>query len=276
MLSIHPSAIISPKAHLGANIEVGPYAMIGEGVVLGDNCTVQAHAILTSRVTIGERNLIGYGVVIGSAPQDLSHTDEISSEVVIGAGNTFREYVTIHRGAKEGTVTRVGDENLLMGGVHLGHNVNVGNRVVMANNCLLAGYVDVGDDAFLGGGTLFHQHVRVGHMCMVRGGTAWSKDIPPYTIGVIINKLCGLNVLGMRRKGVSREARAEVMKVYKLLYHSGLNVHQAINHADSLKWGPEATSFMKFVSHRTKMGLCGARRKSSKESHQSESDESGE
>jgi UDP-N-acetylglucosamine acyltransferase len=261
MSSIHPTAIISPEARLGENTTVGAYAIVEGGVTVGDNCTIQAHAILTNRVTIGDGNLIGYGAVIGSAPQDFDHKETISSGVVIGNGNTFREYVTIHRGTKEGSVTRVGDGNLLMGGVHLGHNVSLGNRTVIANNCLLAGYVEVGDDTVLGGGSVYHQFLRVGHMCMIRGGTAWSQDIPPYCVGVVINTLCGLNALGMRRKGITAEARAEVKRAYKLLYHSGLNVDQAIRETASITWGSEADSFIRFVSHRTKRGLCHVRRR---------------
>jgi UDP-N-acetylglucosamine acyltransferase len=146
-----------------------------------------------------------------------------------------------------------------MGGVHLGHNVSVGNRTIMANNCLLAGYVEVGDDVVLGGGSVFHQFLRVGEMCMIRGGTAWSKDIPPYTVGIIINVVCGLNAVGMRRKGISSASRADVKKAYKLLYRSGLNVEQAIEAGKSFEWSEEAGRFMSFVAHRTKRGLCSAR-----------------
>lgn len=274
MSSIHPTAIISPEARLGENTTVGAYAIVEGGVTIGDNCTVQAHAILTNRVTIGDGNFVGYGAVIGAAPQDLAHDESISSEVVIGNGNTFREYVTIHRGTKDGSVTRVGDGNLLMGGVHLGHNVSVGNRTVIANNCLLAGYVEVGDDTVMGGGSVYHQFLRVGHMCMIRGGTAWSKDIPPYSVGVVINTLCGLNALGMRRKGIGAAARAEVKRAYKLLYHSGLNVDQAIREASSITWGPEASSFLRFVSHRTKRGLCHVRRRS-EQSHAEQEEPEG-
>ncbi len=258
-MNIHPTALVSPKARLGRNVEVGPYAIIEEGVVLGDDCVVQAHAILTNNVTMGDRNLVGYGAVIGAAPQDFDHKASTQSGVMIGNDNQMREHVTIHRGSKEGSLTRVGDRNLLMCGVHLGHNVSVGNRTVMANNCLLAGYVEVGDDVVLGGGSVFHQFLRVGEMCMIRGGTAWSKDIPPFTVGVIINVVCGLNAVGMRRNGISAAARADVKKAYKLFYRSGLNVEQALEAGKSIPWSEEADRFMKFVSHRTKRGLCSAR-----------------
>ena len=261
-LNLHPTALVSPKARLGRNVEVGPFAIIEEGVTIGEDCVIQAHAILTNFVRLGDRNLVGYGTVIGAAPQDFDHNGSIASGVSIGNDNILREHVTIHRGSKEGSLTRVGDDNLLMGGVHLGHNVSVGNRTIMANNCLLAGYVEVGDDAVIGGGAVFHQFLRVGEMCMIRGGTAWSKDIPPYTVGVIINVVCGINAVGMRRKGVTSAARADVKKAYKLLYRSGLNVEQALEESKSISWSEQAARFMSFIGHRTKRGICSARGRS--------------
>ncbi len=259
VLNIHPSAIVSPKASLGDDVSIGPCAIVEEGVTIGDNCTIQAHAILTDRVTLGARNLVGYGAVIGSAPQDFDHSVMTNSQVIIGNDNIFREYVTIHRGTSKGSATRVGDGNMLMAGAHLGHNVRVGNRTVIANNCLLAGYVEVEDDVVLGGGAVFHQFLRIGEMCMIRGGTAWSKDIPPFTVGQIINVVCGTNAVGMRRKGIGSAERADVKQAYNLLYRSGLNVEQAIDQGKSSTWSEPAARFMKFVGNRTKRGLCGAR-----------------
>jgi UDP-N-acetylglucosamine acyltransferase len=258
-LKIHPTAIVGSGARLGENVEVGAYALVEDGVTIGEDCTIQAHAILTNRVTLGARNLVGYGAVIGSAPQDFSHADSISSEVIIGDDNMFREYVTIHRGTKPESATRVGSRNMLMAGVHLGHNSEIGDGNVIANNCLLAGYVTVGDDVVLGGGAVFHQFLRVGGMCMIRGGTAWSKDIPPFTVGAILNTVCGINSFGMRRKGVSAPARADVKRAYNLLYRSGLNVSQAVEEARAMEWSDEGRVFMDFVGERSKRGLCNAR-----------------
>ncbi|GAT32526.1 UDP-N-acetylglucosamine acyltransferase [Terrimicrobium sacchariphilum] len=257
-LKIHPTAIVGSSARLGENLEIGPYAIVEDGVTVGSDCVIQAHSVLTNKVTIGDRNVIGYGAVIGSPPQDLAHNDSISSGVVIGNDNVFREYVTIHRGSKEGTSTRVGHGNLLMAGVHLGHNVSIGDRNIFANNCLLAGYVDAADDIVLGGASVFHQFLRIGAMCMIRGGTAWSKDIPPFTVGAIINRVCGINAIGMKRKGIGTENRANVKRAYKLLYRSGLNVTQAIDAGQSEDWTREGKMFMDFVGRRTKRGLCAA------------------
>jgi UDP-N-acetylglucosamine acyltransferase len=258
-LKIHSTALVGSGVRLGENVEIGAYAIVEDGVVIGDDCTIQAHAILTNRVSLGARNFVGYGAVIGSAPQDFDHNQTISSEVSIGDDNTFREYVTIHRGTKEGSATQVGNHNLLMGGVHVGHNVRIGDRNVMANNCLLAGYVNVGDDVVLGGGAVFHQNIRVGAMAMIRGGTAWSKDIPPYTVGAIINTVCGLNAVGMRRKGVGSAARADVKRAYNLVYRSGLNISQAIEESRESEWEVESSLFLRFVEEKSRRGLCSAR-----------------
>ena len=258
-MNIHPTAIVSPKARLGANIEIGARAIIEDDVTIGDDCKIQANAVLTSRVTLGARNLIGYGAIIGAAPQDFAHDESIVSEVIIGDDNVLREYVTIHRGTKAGTVTRIGNGNLLMVGVHAGHNTEIGDRNVIANNCLLAGYVQLGDDVVLGGGAVFHQFIRIGNMAMVRGGTAWSKDIPPFTVGKIINVVCGINAIGMRRKGLSREARLDVKRAYNLVYRSGLNITQAVEQSRTMTWQPEAAYFLDFVATRSKRGLCAAR-----------------
>jgi UDP-N-acetylglucosamine acyltransferase len=258
-MKIHPTAIVSPKARLGANIEIGARAIIEDDVTIGNDCKIQANAVLTSRVTLGARNLVGYGAIIGAAPQDFAHDESIVSEVIVGDDNVLREYVTIHRGTKAGTVTRIGNGNLLMVGVHAGHNTEIGDRNVIANNCLLAGYVRIGDDVVLGGGAVFHQFIRIGSMAMVRGGTAWSKDIPPFTVGKIINVVCGINALGMRRKGISREGRQDVKRAYNLVYRSGLNVTQAVAEGRTMEWLPEAALFLDFVGERSKRGLCAAR-----------------
>lgn len=267
ILKIHPTALVSSSARLGENVEIGAFAIIEDHVFVGDNCTIQAHSILTNRVSLGARNFVGYGSVIGAAPQDFAHNSSISSEVVIGDDNTFREYVTIHRGTTEGSATRVGDGNFLMTGVHLGHNVSIGDRNVMANNCLLAGHVQVGSDVVFGGGAVFHQFLRVGNMVMIRGGTAWSKDVPPYTVGAVINNVCGVNSLGMRRKGLAPAARTDVRRAYNLLYRSGLNVTQAIEQGRETKWSPEGGTFMRFVAQRSRRGLCGGMGSASSRRH---------
>jgi len=252
---IHPSAIVHPQAELGADVSVGPYAVIEGPARIGNRCTIQAHAVIGGDVEMGEENVIGYGAIIGSEPQDLSFRPDISSMVRIGRGNTVREYVTIHRGSVADSVTTVGDGCLLMVGAHLGHNVQVGNHVIIANNALLGGYVEVGDRAFIGGGCVFHQHVRVGQLAICQGQSGFSKDVPPFVMAARHNEAAGLNAVGLRRAEFTAAQRAEIKSAFDLLFRSDLNVSQAISAAGERAWGEEARSFWEFVSKAKKRGL---------------------
>ena len=207
---------------------------------LGAGNVVQAHAVIEGRTTLGSGNFVGYGAIIGATPQDFAFREIGVSGIRIGDGNTFREYVTIHRGTKEGSATIVGNGCYLMVGTHLGHNVKLGDKVVIANNCLLAGYVEIGSGAVLGGGTVFHQFLRVGPLAMVRGGTRFGKDIPPYVSADGENLLSGINAIGLRRAGFTPEVRLEIKRAFKLIYWSGINISQALERAKESTWSPEA------------------------------------
>ena len=258
-MKIHPTAIVSQGAELSEGVEIGAHAVVGDGVRLGAGCVVQANAVLEGRTILGARNFVGYGAVIGATPQDFAFHETVSSEVRIGEDNIFREYVTIHRGTKEGSATVVGSKCYLMVGTHLGHNVQLGDRVIIANNCLLAGYVEVGDGAVLGGGTVFHQFLRIGRFAMVRGGTRFGKDIPPYVSADGENLLSGVNALGLRRAGFSPEIRMEIKRAFKLVYWSGINTSQALERAKESSWSPEAQVFFDFIAT-SKRGVCSANR----------------
>ena len=258
-MKIHPTAIVHPEAKLAEDVEIGPNAMVGKDVRLGAGCVVQANAILEGSTVLGAQNFVGYGAVIGATPQDFAFRETVASEVRIGDGNTLREYVTIHRGTKEGSATVVGDNCYLMVGTHLGHNVRLGDNVVIANNCLLAGYVEVGDGAVLGGGTVFHQFLRVGPLAMVRGGTRFGKDIPPYVSADGENLLSGVNAIGLRRAGFQAETRMQIKRAFKLVYWSGINISQALERAKSTNWNPEAQLFFDFIAA-SKRGVCSANR----------------
>jgi UDP-N-acetylglucosamine acyltransferase len=241
------------------DVQSGRNEIIEKGVRLGAGCVVQANAILEGSTILGAQNFIGYGAVIGATPQDFAFRKTVSSEVRIGDGNTFREYVTIHRGTKESSATVVGNNCYLMVGTHLGHNVRLGDNVVIANNCLLAGYVEVGEGAVLGGGTVFHQFLRIGPLAMVRGGTRFGKDIPPYVSADGENLLSGVNALGLRRAGYRGDIRMEIKRAFKLVYWSGINISQALERAKSTRWSPEAQVFFDFVAS-SKRGVCSANR----------------
>jgi UDP-N-acetylglucosamine acyltransferase len=253
---IHPSAIISPEAQLAADVEVGPFACIEGPVRIGAGCRVESHAVITGDVVMGAGNVIGHHAVIGAAPQDLSYKMGTPTGVRIGEGNTIREFSTIHRGTKEGTMTVVGDRNFLMAGAHLAHNVTLGSDVILANNVLLGGHVEVADRVFIGGGSVFHQFVRVGRSVIVQGLSAFSKDIPPFTLAAIQNTVAGLNVVGLRRAGFSAEQRAEIKRAFNLLYRSGLNTTQAVAKAAEMDFGAEGREFFEFVAAAKKRGIC--------------------
>jgi len=256
MGTIHITASVDPSAELGSDVDVGPGVIIEAGAIIGDGCRIQARAIITGHVRMGAQNTIGPGAIIGGEPQDFDFKPGTKSYVEIGDNNIFREYVTIHRGTKEDSSTRIGNNNFLMVGVHLGHNSSVANRIVIANNCLLAGYVAIHDGAVLGGGSVFHQHIRVGRLCMVRGGERFGKDIPPYLIAYGTNLVSGLNSIGLRRAGISQESRSDLKKAFHLLYHEGYNTSQALEEASHKSWSPEAEIFFNFVSEARKRGIC--------------------
>lgn len=256
MPTIHPSSIIDPAARLSSGVEVGPGAIIEAGAVIGEGCRIQARAIITGHVRMGARNTIGQGAIIGADPQDFSFKSGTPSFVEIGDDNVIREYATIHRATKDGGATRIGNNNFLMVGIHMGHDSSVGNRVVMANNVLLAGHVEVQDGAVLGGGSVFHQFIRVGRLCMVRGGERFGMDIPPYLVAYGTNLVAGLNAIGLKRAGFAPEVRQEIKRTFQMLYRSGMNVSQAVEASQAENWGPAAAYFWEFVAAAKRRGIC--------------------
>jgi UDP-N-acetylglucosamine acyltransferase len=257
---IHPSAIVDPRARIGEGTNIGPWVLIEGDVEIGAGCEVQAHAVLTGCLRIGDRNVIGYGAILGAPPQDLSWKPDTPCGVRIGSDNVIREYTTIHRATKPEGWTQVGNHNFLMAGTHLAHDVKVGDHVIMANNCLLAGHVQVQDRAVLGGGSVFHQFMRIGTMAMIQGGCRFGKDIPPYLIAAGVNSVAGVNLVGLRRAGLSSEVRNEIRDAYRLLYRSGYNVRQALEIASQRTWSEPAQKFFDFIAGATKRGICSAAR----------------
>jgi UDP-N-acetylglucosamine acyltransferase len=257
---VHPTAIVDPNAKLGANVEIGPFSTIGPDVTIGDNTIVQSHVVIEAEVAIGRGNFVGHGAIIGGPPQDVSFTPDRKTKVEIGDDNIFREYCTIHRGSPDGSATKIGDKNFLMAGAHIGHNCTIGNDVIIANNCLLAGHVRVDDGAFLGGGSTFHQFMHIGRLVMVQGSSAFGKDLPPFVIAAERNYVFGLNIVGMRRAGLSANDRNEIKEAFKLVYLSGLNISQAIGKAATMSFGAPAREFLDFVANAKKRGICPLKR----------------
>ncbi len=253
---IHSTAIVHPGARVGTGVSVGPHAIVEAGAQIGDGCVIQAHAVIGGAVSLGRDNRIGYGAVIGGDPQDQAFDCQTSSAVRIGHGNDIREYCTIHRGSTEGSATVLGDRCVLLAGAHLGHNVRLGDRVVLGSKSLLGGFVNVGDDAQIGDSASCHQHVRVGCLAYCQRGSAFSKDVPPFTVGTELNALSGVNSAGLHRAGFSRDQCAELDEAFSLLFLSGRNVTQALTAARERSWGREAQAFFEFVAGAKVRGIC--------------------
>ncbi|RPH98213.1 MAG: acyl-[acyl-carrier-protein]--UDP-N-acetylglucosamine O-acyltransferase [Zetaproteobacteria bacterium] len=237
MTRIHPTAIIEDGAVIGDDVDVGPYAVIFRHATIGPHCRIHT------------------GAVIGDVPQDLAFKN-VDSVVRIGAGCVIREHVTIHRGTKEGTGTVVGDGCYLMAHSHLGHNVQLGRRVILAN-ALLAGYVEIGDLAFISGNACVHQFVRIGRLAMLGGLAAATKDVPPFCTmrPTALNAVTALNVIGMRRAGMTPTERAEAKEAFRLLYRASLNVTQALEAIRGNFQGGPAIEMCDFIAA-SKRGIC--------------------
>ena len=236
-------------------MQVGPYAVIDEGVRLGANCVVGPYVYLTGDTVIGEGNRFFAGSVVGEAPQDLKYRGE-NTALRMGDNNRIRENATVHRSAKPGCATVVGSNNLLMAGCHVAHDCVVGNFVILANGALLGGHVEVGDRAVISGNCLVHQFVRVGTLAMMQGGSAISQDLPPYTVAMGDNTLCGLNTIGLRRAGMTPAERLELKQLYRALFRSHLALRNAVEQAETTFSSAPARKFLEFVKA-TRRGICG-------------------
>jgi UDP-N-acetylglucosamine acyltransferase len=254
-VKIHPTAIVDPAAQIAADVEIGPYSVIGPGAVIGDKSRLQAHVVIEGSVQIGSGNFVGHGAIIGGTPQDLGFNPETKSSVKIGNGNVIREYCTIHRGSTEGSATVLGDGNFLMVGTHLGHDCALGNGVVIANDCLLAGYVRIDDRAVIGGGSRFHQSIRMGRLVMAEG--RFTQNLPPF-LSAAKNQVYGINVVGLRRANFTGAERDEIKRAFKLLYRSGLNTKQTLEQAAATDFGPVGREFFEFVANAGKRGIVSA------------------
>ncbi len=254
---IHPTAIVSPKAELDSSVEVGPHAIIEEHVRIGAGTRVWANAYITGHTTIGRDNQIHMGAVLGHEPQDVKFDRRCRSYLRIGDRNVFREYCTVHRGTEPESATVIGNDCFLMATAHVGHNCVVGDGVILCNCALLAGHVQVGDRAFISGGVVIHQFTRVGRLAMFSGNARVSMDVPPFTLAAERNEIHALNLVGLRRAKISREAVSELKRLFRLFYLSGKNGSQALSEAqaDGAFVTPEAREFIEFAKQ-SPNGLC--------------------
>src|SRR6516164_9041574 len=230
MPQIHPTAIIAPGATLARDVVIGPYCIVGENVVLAAGVSIRSHAVIDGWTTVGEGTRIFPFASIGLEPQDLKYRGE-ASELVIGSNNTIREYVTMNPGTEGGgMITRVGDGCLFMVGAHVAHDCQIGNHVIMANNATLAGHVVVEDYAVLGGLCAVHQYVRIGKYAMIGGMSGVERDVIPY--GQVMGdraRLYGLNIIGMQRRGFSREDIQGLRNAYQFLFSSEGTLSDRVN-----------------------------------------------
>ncbi|MFH1597266.1 MAG: acyl-ACP--UDP-N-acetylglucosamine O-acyltransferase [Pseudomonadota bacterium] len=246
-MAIDPSARIAPDVELAPDVSVGPGVIIDGPSRIGAGCRILAHAYIGPYTTMGEDNLIGFGAVIGYDPQDYAFTGE-ESYTLIGHHNLIREYVTIHRGTKPGSATRVGNHNFLMALSHMAHNSSLGDHVVLVNGALVGGYVEVADRAFISANCLLHQFIRVGTLVMMRGGARASRDLPPFCNIDDTHTVKGLNLVGLRRAGFSREQIAPLRQAVRILFGTRMNLKLGLERVEAeVPLTPEVAHLLEFI-----------------------------
>ncbi len=246
---IHPTAIISPDAQIGADVEIGPYCVIEANVFLGDRCKLHSHVVIHGHSTVGSKNEFYPFTAIGTKSQDLKYAGEPTA-LIIGDRNVFRENATVHRGTHADTPTRVGSDNLCLSYSHIAHDCQVGNHVILSNNGTLAGHVHVADYAIISGLSAVHQFCRVGTHAITGGITKIVQDIPPFTI-VDGNPATvrGINQVGLQRRGFSDEDIRALRKIYKKLFlKKDGNLSDAISALDpEVRKNPLVAHLLKFI-----------------------------
>ena len=253
---IHPSAIVSTSARIGESCHIGPFSIVGDEVVLGARVRLDSHVVIDGDTTVGDDTHIFPFASLGLAPQDLKYAGEKTS-TVIGKRNQIREFVTVHRGTSGGGgVTRIGDDNLFMAQAHVAHDCQIGSEVIMANAATLAGHVEIADRANVGAYSGVHQYCRVGYEAFVGGYSVVVKDAPPFAIIQGNHAKCyGLNRVGMKRRGYSKETIEKLHRAYHLLLSAKLNTSQALEKIKNEITGcPEVDRLVEFYET-TKRGV---------------------
>ena len=246
-MSIHPTAIVADGAQIPASCTVGPFCTIGPNVILGEHCELVSHVVLDGHLTLGTHNKIFSFACLGIAPQDLKYANE-PTRLVVGANNTFREYVTISRGtAGGGGTTTIGSDCLIMAYTHIGHDSHIGNGCILANAATLAGHVTVEDYATVGALCPVHQFCRIGRHSYIGGGTTITQDVLPYSLTSIArdNHAYGLNKVGLERRGFTPEQLKELRAAYRILTGSKKNVSQAL---EELRTHPNPGEHVRYLT----------------------------
>lgn len=259
---IHPTAIIDPNAKIAESVSIGPFCVVGANVELAENVKLHSHVVVEGRTKIGAGTTIFPFASIGHINQDLKFSGE-PSELIIGAGNTIREYVTMQPGTKDGgMLTKVGDNGLFMVGVHIAHDCMIGNNVIMANNATLGGHVHVGDCAVIGGMSAVHQFIRIGEHAMIGGMSGVESDVIPY--GRVKGDrafLAGLNLIGLSRRGFDKQQIKTLNKAFEALFDGEGTYDQRLAHLEEVYGTDEAVKpLIDFAKKKDKFPLCAPRK----------------
>lgn len=219
---IHPTAVVSPRAVVHSSVEIGPFSVVEADAVIGQGCRLASRTTIKSHTILGRDVVVGEGAVLGGLPQHIS-PPEHPGRVIVGERTVIRENVTIHRAMITEGETRIGSDCLMMVGSHAAHDVRVGNRVIITNNVLLGGHVQIGDRAVLGGAAAVHQFCRVGRLAMVGACAKVVQDVPPFVLtDGEMAMIVGLNKVGLRRSGMTREEIDELKAAYRTIYRKGM------------------------------------------------------
>lgn len=253
MATIHPTALVDPAAQIAASASIGPFTIVHADVRIGDDTTIGAHCLIDNGARIGNRVRIHQGTVVATPPQDLKYAGE-PTEFFIGNDTEIREYCTLNRGTTHSYKSTVGSNCLLMAYVHVAHDCQVGNNVILANGVQMGGHTVIGDHAIIGGLTGIHQFSHIGAHAMLAAGIKIAKDCPPYAlIGGSPGMFEGVNRIGLKRRGFSPETIDLIAQTYKALYHSGMNVSQAVEHIrEHIALVPEVQSILDFIATSTR------------------------
>jgi len=258
MVEIHPTAIVDKGATLGEGVKIGPYSIVGGDVTIGDGGELQSHVIVQGRTTIGVNVRIFPFAAVGLPPQDLKFSGE-DVQLIVGDNVIIREHATLHPGtATGGMVTRVGDNCLLMVGCHIAHDCTIGNHVILANNAAMGGHVEIQDHAILGGMVAMQQFVRIGRHAMIGGAAAVENDVIPYG-SVKGNRayLNGLNIVGLKRRGFSRDDINTLRAAYRMLFATEGTLQQRLQDVDATYSGNEQVKeIVEFIRADSSRALC--------------------
>lgn len=258
-MSIHPTAIVHPKAEIDPTVEVGPYCVIDGDVRIGPNCKLFQNVYLTGWTEIAEGCELHPGCVVGHVPGDIKYKGA-KSFCRVGRGTILREYVTIHRGTEPESATEIGERCFFLACSHLGHNGSVADDVTIINNALLGGHISVGRRVTVGGQVGVHQFVRVGELAMIAGCAKLVMDIPPFALTDVQGRIAGLNRIGLRRAGVPREEVLEVREAYRVLYGSRLPFSQAVEKVLAMMRTPSGKVLADFLAAPSRRGIAGRSR----------------